>query len=367
MISEIVQTPKRSREGRKEPRTRSMESTPTAATTTPLLTPAAHTAEREDEGEQRVWVLSVQSFVVHGYVGNKCSMLALQTLGIDVDPLCTVVFSNHTGYPEWRGLSLTASQLGDMVHGLAHPAVGALQRYTHVVSGYCRDAESLLTIARTVEELRRERPDLVYLCDPVMGDDGSLYVPQAVADTYRTSVVRLADIVKLNQTEAETLTGVRVHDLASVAATLRALHAMGPRTAVLSSCRVADRASLACLARALGLAGAAESDEAAAQRAETHMFVFGSDKGGVPFVIGVRVLDGYFSGTGDLFSALLLGWLIRGCSTADACVRTVAALQSVLRRTAAAHSFELLLVQSRHDIECPCADGFVAVPIPSLL
>ena len=346
------------------------------------------------EEEERLWVLSIQSFVVHGYVGNKCSMFALQTLGLDVDPLCTVLFSNHTGYPAWRGASLSAAQLDDLVAGLAHPAVNALARYTHVLSGYCRDAASLATVARTVQALRRARPRLVYLCDPVMGDDGALYVPRAVADVYRTTVVRLADTVKLNQTEAETLTGVRIADLAGVAAALAALAALGPRTAVISSCRVADTRSCAMLARALHLvpparaskeghqdakedvqvagknqdpdAQDAEDDAKAAMAVSKYMFVFGQGSDGDRFVIGVPVLEGAFSGTGDLFSALLLAWMARGDSAAAACEKTVAAISCVLRRTIAAHSTELLLVQSRRDIEAPPAELFRAVPLPSL-
>ena len=340
--------------------------------------------ERQQEQEkERPWVLSVQSFVVHGYVGNKCSMFALQTLGLDVDPLCTVLFSNHTGYPAWRGVSLSAAQLADLVAGLAAPAVGALARYTHVLSGYCRDAASLATVAHTVQALRRARPRLWYLCDPVMGDDGALYVPAAVADVYRTTVVRLADAVKLNQTEAETLTGVRIADLAGVAAALAALTALGPRTAVISSCRLRDTRSCAALARALGVvaapapapasgsdgAGRSKEEEdaaAAAAAVEHYMFVFGQGEDGARFVIGVPVLAGSFSGTGDLFSALLLAWMARGDSAAAACEKTVAAISCVLRRTVAAHSTELLLVQSRRDIEAPPAEHFRAIPLPSL-
>ena len=347
--------------------------------------------EGGEKKEERLWVLSIQSFVVHGYVGNKCSMFALQTLGLDVDPLCTVLFSNHTGYPAWRGASLSAAQLDDLVAGLAHPAVNALARYTHVLSGYCRDAASLATVARTVQALRRARPRLVYLCDPVMGDDGALYVPRAVADVYRTTVVRLADTVKLNQTEAETLTGVRIADLAGVAAALAALVALGPRTAVISSCRIADTRSCAMLARALHLVEArgaprnsiqdakedvqgagknqdpdANQDAQDAEAVSKYMFVFGQGADGDRFVIGVPVLEGAFSGTGDLFSALLLAWMARGDSAAAACEKTVAAISCVLRRTIAAHSTELLLVQSRRDIEAPPAELFRAVPLPSL-
>lgn len=281
-------------------------------------------------------VLSVQSFVAHGYVGNKCSMLALQTLGMDVDAVNTVQLSNHTGYPSWRGQVFGAPQLAELFRGMRES--GVAQHYTHVLTGYCRDAAALREIAGFVAELRSgSSSSFVYLLDPVMGDDGKLYVPEEVVGVYRDAVIGLADVVKLNQTEAETLTGVKIRSLDDAATALERLHAMGPRTAVLSSCSLPSSSS------------AGDDDDV--------LHVVGSGSGR-RWAMAVPRIRGYFSGTGDLFSALLLAWTARGDAPWDACAKTVATIQAVLARTVAAGSRELLLVQSRHDIEFPPTPAF---------
>lgn len=280
-------------------------------------------------------VLSISSFVVHGYVGNKCDMFALQTLGIEVDPICTVQFSNHTGYSSWTGTSLTSKQIGDLFHGIQ---ANVHTRYTHVITGYCNDVSALRELAEIVKELRAQNPELVYLCDPVMGDDGELYVKAEIADIYRSEVVPLANVVKLNKTEAEVLTGIKIETNADMKRAVDAIHDMGPRTVIISSCPGS------CFAGVDNEGGNVEM-----------IYIAGSycDGERKRFFTKVPRIEGYFSGTGDLFSALLVGWMAKGCSAEGACEKTVATLRAVLERTAAAKSFELKLVQSKNAVENP--------------
>jgi pyridoxine kinase len=77
-------------------------------------------------------VLSIQSHTVQGYVGNKSAVFPLQLLGFDVDPINSVQFSNHTGYPTFRGQVLNGSQLWDLIEGLAE---NDLLHYTHLLTG----------------------------------------------------------------------------------------------------------------------------------------------------------------------------------------------------------------------------------------
>lgn len=289
-------------------------------------------------------VLSISSFVVHGYVGNKCDMFALQTLGIEVDPICTVQFSNHTGYPSWTGTSLSSEQIGEIFHGIQS---NVHARYSHVITGYCNDVSALRELASIVKELRAQNPDLVYLCDPVMGDDGELYVKAEIADIYRSEVVPIANVVKLNKTEAEVLTGVKIETNADMKRAVDAIHVMGPETVIISSCPASCFAGV---------------DEDATAGTDM-IYIAGSscekkkgDEGGFfgkRFFTKVPRIEGYFSGTGDLFSALVVGWMAKGCSAEEACERTVATLKVVLERTAAAKSFELKLVQSKDAVENP--------------
>lgn len=278
-------------------------------------------------------VLSIQSFVVHGFVGNKCSMFALQTLGIEVDPLCTVQLSNHTGYPRWRGQVLGAQQISEIFDGLTENSISS--GYTHVLTGYCRDPEGLEMIARTVRSLKASNSSLFYLCDPVLGDDGKLYVPSELVPIYRDSMVPMANVVKLNQTEAEVLTGVPIRCMKDAHRAIDALHALGPSTVVISSC--------------YGLAKDS-GDSSTIQ-------VIGSSEGR-RFMISIPRIRAYFSGTGDLFSALLLAWMAKGDPAWTAVEKTVSTIQSVIARTAEVKSRELLLVQSRHEVEFPPKSSF---------
>eukprot|EP00727_Mastigamoeba_balamuthi_P013796 m51a1_g9039 putative pyridoxal kinase (302) ;mRNA; r:849-1973 len=289
-------------------------------------------------------VLSAQSFVVHGYVGNKCSMFALQTLGFDVDPINTVQLSNHTGYPKWKGQVLGGQSLADLWEGLREN--GLHTAYTHLLTGYFRDPAALRTVAAIRDDMKKSRPELVYVCDPVMGDGGKLYVPEEVAQVYREDIVRRADVVKLNQTELEYLAGVALGSLSSapagsLAQAIDAVHAMGPRCVVVSS--VSDQ----------------DGDDG-------YINVVGSSLRGTGaperFRMRLKRLSGYYSGTGDLFAALLLAWTAKGEPLQAACERSVASIQAVLERTVRAGSRELLLIQSKKDIECPDTTAFRAVP-----
>ena len=116
--------------------------------------------------------LTIQSHVVSGYVGNKCAVFPLQLHGFDVDPILSVQFSNHTGYGCWKGEVMTGEQLQSLVEGLEQN--GLLEGYTHLLTGYIGSASMLRTVARLVRKLRTYNPNLVYVCDPVLGDNGRL-------------------------------------------------------------------------------------------------------------------------------------------------------------------------------------------------
>jgi len=104
-------------------------------------------------------VLSIQSHVVHGYVGNKCAVLPLNRLGMDVDAINTVEFSNHTGYPNFTGKVLDGDGLLQLIDGLE---TNGLLNYTHLLTGYIGSLSLLETIAGVVERLRRINPNLIY-------------------------------------------------------------------------------------------------------------------------------------------------------------------------------------------------------------
>ncbi len=146
-------------------------------------------------------VLSVQSTVVHGCVGNKSSAFPLQLHGFDVDPINSVQLSNHTGYKYFKGTKLTGAELDDLFDGLA--TNGLLHQCSHLLTGYLGSASVLQHLAAQLPRLRVAAPNLRFVCDPVMGDAGRLYVPAEFVELYRTLLVPHANVVTPNQTEAE--------------------------------------------------------------------------------------------------------------------------------------------------------------------
>ncbi|KAI8541923.1 hypothetical protein RHMOL_Rhmol08G0098100 [Rhododendron molle] len=170
-------------------------------------------------------VLSIQSHTVQGYVGNKSAVFPLQLLGYDVDPINSVQFSNHTGkmlislhlnslrpdiwfkgYPTFKGQVLDGQQLWELIEGLE---ANDLLFYTHLLTGYIGSVSFLNTVLEVVSKLRAVNPKLTYVCDPVMGDEGKLYVPPELVTVYREKVVPVASMLTPNQFEAEQLTGLR--------------------------------------------------------------------------------------------------------------------------------------------------------------
>jgi pyridoxine kinase len=177
--------------------------------------------------------LTIQSHVVSGYVGNKCAVFPLQLHGFDVDPILSVQFSNHTGYGSFAGEVMTGDQLWSLVEGLE--TNGLLEGYTHLLTGYIGSASMLRTVARLVRKLRAYNPDLVYVCDPVLGDNGKMYVPAELVQIYREEIVPLATMLTPNQFEAEILTGLTITNEEEAVAACAALHAAGPPSVVLTS------------------------------------------------------------------------------------------------------------------------------------
>ncbi|OQS07749.1 pyridoxal kinase-like isoform 2 [Thraustotheca clavata] len=276
-------------------------------------------------------VLSIQSHVVHGYVGNRSAVFPLQLLGLEVDVLNTVHLSNHTGYSKFRGQRMDAAQLEEVVLGLEE---NNLLNYTHLLTGYIGNPGLAKAIVNTLTKLRIANEKTLYVCDPVMGDENKLYVPAEIVDIYRDQILPLADIVTPNQFECEILTGMPMTSDADVVKACRHLHDIGPKIVVISSFLTSDDAKT--------------------------LFIYASEKTSEgtyhQYKMEIPRLKAYYSGTGDLFAALLLGWLSKpSCDLKTAIENVVASIQAVLKRTAEANSVnrELKLIQSRHDLESP--------------
>jgi pyridoxine kinase len=275
--------------------------------------------------EPRDAILSIQSQVAYGHVGNSAATLPLQRLGFDVFPLNTVQLAHHPGYGAWRGHASGPEQLDEILSGLEER--GVLGRCAAVLSGYLGDPAVAGVVRRAVGAVRAARPGAVYLCDPVIGDDGpGVFVGAGVAAAIGEHLVPLADIVVPNRFELAHLTGLRIDSLADALVAAAALRARGPRLVVATGLRLPDRVGeLAVLADA--------ADEA--------WLVATPD---LPLAIG--------GGTGDAFAALFLGHFLAAGELRLGLERAVAAMFALVARTSEDGAEELSLVAAQ--------DGFAA-------
>ena len=276
-------------------------------------------------------------------MGNKSAVFPLQLLGLDVDPINSVQFSNHTGYSVCNGDVLQGEQLLTLVAGLE--ANGLLQGYTHLLTGYIGSASFLKAVVEVATRLKKLNPDLQYVCDPVLGDDGACYVPESLIEMYKSHIIPLADVLTPNQFEAEVLTGIKIKTESDAQRACLFLHSHGPRTVVVTSATLA-------------------TDDAA------HLHVLASQRHGSSWRlqdmcrIVVPRLPGSYTGTGDFMAALLLAWLHRlpRGDLEGVLERVIATVHATLRRThaEAGAGGELRLIQSKEDIERPPLDGLRA-------
>ncbi|KAK7285231.1 hypothetical protein RJT34_19995 [Clitoria ternatea] len=303
------------------------------STTSYMCPPILSLALPSDTGR----VLSIQSHTVQGYVGNKSAVFPLQLLGYDVDPINSVQFSNHTGYPTFKGQVLNGQQLWELIEGLEG---NDLLYYSHLLTGYIGSESFLNTVLEVVRKLRSVNPELTYVCDPVMGDEGKLYVPQELVSVYREKVVPVASMLTPNQFEAELLTGSKIQSEGEGREACRLLHAAGPSKVVITSIII-----------------------------DGNLLLIGShqkEKGLSPkqFKIVIPKKPAYFTGTGDLMTALLLGWSNKYPDNLEVAAElAVSSVQAVLYRTLgdyqrAGHdsqstSLEIRLIQSLDDIRSP--------------
>jgi pyridoxine kinase len=264
-------------------------------------------------------ILSIQSHVAYGHVGNSAVVFALQRLGREVWPIDTVQFSSHAGYPGWRGEVFSPALIGECVAGLE--ALGALASCDGVVTGYLGKAATGEAALAAVAAVRARNAGAVYACDPVIGDDErGIYVHAGVPEFFRDQALQVATIVSPNAFELAWLTGRPLANKADAVAALNALRARGPAVAFATSLRLEDTGD------ALDLIAA---DADGAWRVRTPK---------LPISV---------NGAGDLVSALFLHeWLV--CrDTAQALASASARVYAVVAATAAAAKRELQLVAAQ--------------------
>lgn len=268
-------------------------------------------------------ILSLSSQVVYGHVGNAAIVPALQALGCEALAIPTVMLAHHPGHGRPAGRVTPVDEMVALLHGLEQ--VGALARVGAVLSGYLGLAPTAGVVVEAVERLRRHTPGALYLCDPVIGDDGKVYVAEGVEDAIRTRLLPLADIVTPNHFELERLAGQRVTSLKQAVSAARALVAAGPRIVVVTS-----------LNHDQLVPGTMASLAVTAAQA---------------WITLTPRLERVPRGSGDLMAALLLGHLVLGKSTPQALALAASAVYEVL--AASVGEPEMRLVAGRGRLLAP--------------
>jgi len=268
-------------------------------------------------------VLSVQSWVACGTVGNTAALFPLQRLGCETWSLNTVAFSNHTGHERWRGDTVPASDIAALFEGISE--LGVLARCDAVLSGYLGEAETGPVLLDIVARVKAANPRALYCCDPVMGDVGlGYYVRAGIPEFFRDRALALADIVTPNRFELEWLSRRPVRNLADAREAAAALRQSGPAI-VLATSLDADADRVAALAAGPDGVWAAETPRLAIEA----------------------------TGCGDAVAALFLAWLLKGKPVPDALATTIAAIYGVIEATMLSGGGELALVAAQDELVAP--------------
>jgi pyridoxine kinase len=271
-------------------------------------------------------ILSIQSHVAYGHVGNASATFPMQRLGVEVWPIHTVQFSNHTGYGAWKGQVFDSGLISELVEGIAER--GVLGRCDAVLSGYMGSRDTGEAILDAVGKVKVANPMAIYACDPVIGDVGrGIFVRPGIPEFMRDQAVPAAEIITPNQFELEFLSGQAVTELASLRRALAKVHASGPRIVLVTSLIMADTS-----ADCIDLVASAE---------------------GTLYRLRTPRLDCNVNGAGDAIAALFLVHCLRSKDPAFALRQAGSSIYGLLKRTVEAGSREILTIAAQEEFVSP--------------
>lgn len=278
-------------------------------------------------------ILSIQSHVAFGHVGNAAAVFPLQRMGFEVIPVHTVQFSNHTGYGAWTGQVFGADHIGDILKGIE--ARGALAQVDAVLTGYLGEAAIGEMIAGLADRL-----NVPWCCDPVMGDVGrGFFVREGIPEFFKQTALPRASIITPNQFELEFLSGQPITTLEEAQAACRTMHQMGVETVLLTSL--------------------------IHHQTEPHEIqMMASHKDGAQYVTTTPRLHFEIppNGSGDATAAVFLGNLLSGLPLDGALEKTTASIYGLFEKTHDLHQRELALIAAQDEYVQP-AQTFKAIKL----
>lgn len=275
-------------------------------------------------------ILSIQSHVVFGHAGNSAAEFPMRRLGVNVWPLNTVQFSNHTQYRQWTGTVMPASHLVEIADGIS--AIDELKNCDAVLSGYMGSPEQGNAIIDIVKKVKAVNPDAIYICDPVMGHpEKGCFVAPGVAEFLCNTALPISDMLSPNILELEELNGKqRINNVDEAILACREICKRGPKVV---------------LVKHLSRAGY--------QNDRFEMLLVTKDEAWHihrPLVdFGVRQPVG----VGDMTSGLLIANILKGKSLVEAFEHTTSAVYAVMLETLKRDKYELQLVAAQDEIANP--------------
>jgi len=267
-------------------------------------------------------VIVISSHVVRGSVGNRAAVFALETLGYPVWALPTIVLPWHPGHGPSTRLTFPESDFDKAIDDLIRaPWLGEVKA---VLTGYFGNAAQPRSVARLIGALKQRNPDLLYVCDPVMGDSGGLYVPVTTAEAIRDELIPLATMATPNRFELAWLSGA---PLASNADIMEAAVALGPSRLLVTS-------AFSMMSGGTG-----------------NLYLTGKHA----LLAEHRLIDNAPNGLGDLLSAVFLARVMSGMDDEKALQLATASVFEVLARTAKRGGDELTLETDASSLSSPMA------------
>ena len=271
-------------------------------------------------------ILSIQSHVAYGHVGNAAAVFPLQRMGVEVWPIHTVQFSNHTGYGSWKGRVFDADMISEIVTGIGQR--GVLGECDGILSGYMGSSDIGEAALDAVVTVKRANPAAKYCCDPVIGDVGrGIFVRDGIPEFMKNKAVPAADVITPNQFELNYLSKRTSNTLLQARDAVKAVHGLGPRTVLVTSLH---------------------TDETPGDSID----LLASNEGAC-FILRTPKLPLAVNGAGDAIAALFFAHYLSSGDISDALSRAASSVFGVLAKTVGTDSGEIQLVAAQDEIVNP--------------
>ncbi|KAB8028136.1 pyridoxal kinase PdxY [Fluviispira multicolorata] len=272
-------------------------------------------------------ILSIQSCVSYGHVGNSAVTFPLQRLGVQVWPIHTVLFSNHTGYGQWRGKVIDVEGVREVFLGIKDR--GVLKNCDALLSGYMGSKELGNVMIEAINELRKVRPETLYCCDPVMGDIGrGFFVKEGIPEFFKEEMIQYADIITPNHFELEYLSDQKFDSIEGAIEAAQKVMQKGPKVVVITSLLLKET-----------------------KETNINMLVISENS---VYIATTPYISTTLNGTGDITSALFTHFYLKfDKNIAQALEATISRVYAIIQETYQASSKELLLVQAQDSLINP--------------